>query len=157
MDINQFKQSLRTLFTEAVDGPPNPKETWFTSNEAGSGMLGTISKLTSEQASKKPNGAAHSIAEHAAHIAFSFRTGLQYASGDFSPVDWSKSWETGKLDQARWSAIQNEIRANWQKLLQFMDEKESFTDINSITGFCGTIAHTAYHLGAIRTMLPMFR
>jgi len=157
METELFKQALRTLFTEGVEGPPNPQETWFASNEAGSGMLGTLSTLSVEQASKKPSGLTHSIAEHAAHIAFAFRTGLQYASGDFSPVDWSKSWQAGKLDDARWTALQNEIRTSWQSLLRFMDEKESFTDINSITGFCGTIAHTAYHLGAIRTILPMVR
>ncbi len=40
-----LKIALRTLIIEAYVGPEDPRMTWFTDNEEGSGFIGTLARL----------------------------------------------------------------------------------------------------------------
>ena len=57
-----FQRALVDLVTEIGDGPPDPRSTWIVSNQAGSGLLGTLSKLDAAAASHVPAGCTRSAA-----------------------------------------------------------------------------------------------
>ena len=152
MNPQLLRSATATLLTEICDGPPDPKRTWVVSNEAGSGVLGTVAKLSVAQATHRPPGVTRCVAEHVAHLVFALRTSLRYAQGDMSPANWDSSWEIGKLDEAGWKSLQAALRQAHQDLLAWNVPDEAFGNFDVVCGYCGTVAHAAYHLGAIRQL-----
>ncbi|MBC7783237.1 MAG: DinB family protein [Burkholderiales bacterium] len=152
MDAKTFRTATATVLTEICDGPVDAKLTWVVSNTPGSGVLGTVSALNAEQAKHRPAGASHSVAEHVAHMVFALKLARQYAAGTIAPGDWDSSWNTGDLDDAAWAALQDALRAAYQDLLAFETPDETFDSFETVCGFCATVAHAAYHLGAIRQL-----
>jgi hypothetical protein len=152
MNAQLFRSAIATLLTEICDGPPDPKRTWVVTNEAGSGVLGTVAKLSLAQATHRPPGVTRCVAEHVAHMTFALRTSLRYAKGDRSPGDWDSSWEIGQLDEAGWKSLQAALRQACQDLLDWNVPAAAFDQFDVVCGYCGTAAHAAYHLGAIRQL-----
>jgi DinB superfamily len=157
MNPQLLRSATATLLTEICDGQPDPKRTWVVSNEAGSRVLGTVGKLSVQQATHRPPGVTRCVAEHVAHIVFALRTSLRYAQGDMSPADWDSSWEIGKLDEAGWKSLQEALRQAYQDLLAWNVPDEAFGNFDVVCGYCGTVAHAAYHLGAIRQLALLSR
>lgn len=155
MEIDLFKKALTSLLREAYIGPDDPKQTWFASNTEGSGILGTLARVSAKQAFQKSPGVSRSIAEHTSHLAFALRIALQYAKGNFASADWKMSWQPGEESEGRWAALQSELRIAYEALANFAQSEETWTEYNSIAGFMGQLAHGAYHLGAIRQLTQL--
>src|SRR5690349_19721648 len=69
LPTNVFTSAVANLFTEAYEGSGDPASTWFTDNEPGCAVLGTLDRLSAEQASVSfGQGASSTIASHAEHL-----------------------------------------------------------------------------------------
>lgn len=151
-----LRESIDVLLQEAYDGPADPSRTWFISTEPDCSVLGTVRHLTAAQAWHKPGGLAHSVAEHVAHILFSLNHAAKCASaGRELEADWNTSWYVGQPDPAQWLSLQRQLREAHLRLRMWVHADETFESRDNIARLVATIAHTAYHLGAIRQVAAL--
>jgi len=116
-----------------------------------SGVLPTLAGLTAEQASKSVDGHP-SIAAHARHTSFHLRVSKEWILGDHSRRDWKGSFLPSTVSDAEWRALQQELQRSRQELLEVLRSLDDDKFLSE--GAClGSIAHVAYHLGAIRQLM----
>lgn len=147
-----FKKAVLELLREAYVGPVDPGRTWFASNAAGAGVLGTLEQVGWDAAFRKPAGVSRPIAEHVSHLTFALETALRFAQGDMTQRDWKESWKAGEASAARWAELQAGLRTAYERLAGFAEKETRWEPYELVAGFMGQIAHGAYHLGAIRQL-----
>lgn len=153
MDKPAINAPAAALLFEIIDGPADQKPTWVVSTEPASGVLGTLARFSAEQASASPAPGRRSAAAHAAHLRFSLELAVRRLKGENPPADWDGSWEPGIVDDAGWRDLQGRIRAASAALRTVVQDGETW-DAMTFQGIIATVAHTAYHLGALRQLLP---
>jgi hypothetical protein len=67
----------------------------------------------------------------------------------FADATWDEAWKTSAVAEPEWQAIRNGLRDEVERWLKALGSPREATEIE-ITGMFGSIAHLAYHLGAIR-------
>jgi hypothetical protein len=153
MDKPPINAPAAELLFELIDGPADPKRTWVVSTEANSGVLGTLARLTAAQASTPPAPGRKTAAAHAAHLLFAIELATRRVRGEDPPADWDASWEPATVDDAAWRRLCDDLRQASVNLRTAILEGETWTAM-MLQGIVATVAHTAYHLGALRQMLP---
>jgi len=144
-----FKQ-LKSLLQEGVQGP---QQEWSYFTDPGSnGFLGTIDELNSKSASKTSGPNDNSVASHVWHLCFALNATSDWIRGIKTSHDWEESWQIQKVNDEEWSELQSKFRQEYEEFLH-MIETVDLSDETVIGGIVGTIAHVAYHLGAIRQKL----
>jgi hypothetical protein len=158
IDTAQLKTMLLGLVTEAYDGPADPRMTWFADNEAGSGLLGTLGKLSAAEASKPfVAGDTATAATHAGHLRFALNLANRALRGEdvHATADWKASWKYRSVDGAAWKELISGLRSEYKAFLAAIDEDLAWSDIMNLTGVFSQLAHGAWHLGAIRQGLGL--
>ena len=146
-DINAV---LTRLFSELVDGASDPNGA-FILNSGDVGLLGSLEKLSADDASRSVNDGA-TIAAHAQHVRYGLSLMNRWANegGDpFTDAKWDEAWKTSNVDATEWDNIRNGLREETHRWLQALSSPRDVTD-PELAGMIGSIAHLAYHLGAIR-------
>lgn len=141
--------SLLKVLDEALEGPRDPRFTWFTNNAPDSGVHGTLAELSAGEASRASGPGRKSVAAHAEHLRFSLDVGTRWARGERLRVDWAESWGVQTVDEAEWSALREAVRAEYAAFRRAVEERAEW-DPATVTGVAAAVAHTAYHLGAMR-------
>ena len=150
MQTHDISGSLTTLFAELVDGAPAGGGA-FVLNSGDAGFLKSIEKLSAADASRSVNGGA-TIAAHVQHVRYGLSLMNKWGKegGDpFSDAKWDEAWKVSAVDDAQW----NEIRRGMvTEAHQWLDVFRKPRDANALelTGMIASIAHLAYHMGAIR-------
>ena len=150
IDTHDISPSLTQLFSELVDGATSHGGA-FILNSGDAGLLGSLDKLTAAQASHSLDGGA-TIAAHAEHLYYGLSLMIRWASegGDpFSDATWEAAWKTKAVDEREWAAIRERLRDvahRWREALA-VPRNAARAELN---GMIGSIAHLAYHMGAIR-------
>jgi hypothetical protein len=145
-----LNESLSTLWTELIDGPPG--QVCYILNRGDRGLLGSLDGLTAEAASRVPAAGAASIAAHVDHVCYGLELLLRWIDGESNPwvdADWTASWRRGAVTDAEWTALRDRLRAQagrWRSALSTLDEVSQL----ELDGVVASVAHAAYHLGAIR-------
>jgi hypothetical protein len=67
----------------------------------------------------------------------------------FGTADWSTSWKKTTVSDEEWRTRRAELRAETSRWLVALRSPRDVQTIE-LNGMIGTIAHLAYHLGAIR-------
>lgn len=147
--INQtdFTKALSILFRETFEGMPLLEEQVYLDKDAG--IFATLGALDAARASREINGAT--IAAHSEHARFYIELLDRYLSGDMRLVDFKESWRVKTVSEDEW----DDLRANLSKTYRNTAEtfgKNTVWGLDAITVAMGIVAHTAYHLGAIRQM-----
>jgi hypothetical protein len=142
---------LRRLLLEAFEGPPGPW-TYFTDTTPGTGVFATIGALTADQASAPGGPGRSTIAGHVHHVCSSIVLSAQGLRGEQASRDRSMSWTVSTVDEAEWAALRARLRDEYQRLVVAVETRTQW-DEDSLGLAMGAIAHTAYHLGAIRQRL----
>lgn len=143
--------SIKTMVRETFEGPPVPvKGSWFTNSEPNSGIFGVLEGMTCEQASMSVHGTT--FAAQTDHIRYHmWGTNGILKNGKQPEMDWGKSWEIHSVDEQQWKRIQDGLRNEYFILLESIDTIEWNEQLaNEVLS---SLAHSAYHLGAIRQML----
>lgn len=150
MDLNALlADALRGLLTELAVGPPGKSA--YVLNPGDRGLLESLRALTAAQASARPQGRS-SIASHVHHLHFGFTLMNRRAGGEdpYKDANWSESWRHQQVDDAEWArllaALGDEIK-KWREATVSLE-----WDSVVLTGAIASIAHLAYHLGAIRQL-----
>ena len=139
------------MLREAFEGPPGPW-TYFTDTAPGTGVFGTIGALTASEASQEGGPGHTTIAGHVQHVRSSLTLSTRGLRGESASRDRSRSWTVSVVDEAAWVALRTGLRREYEGLLVAVETHAAW-DEDALGVAIGAIAHTAYHLGAIRQRL----
>lgn len=150
-------RALAEVFAEIVDGAPVPGDP-VVLNCGDVGLVRALAKLSAADASRSTDGGT-TIAAHAQHLRFGLSLLNRWAreGGDpFSDAKWDEAWKTSAVDDSEWAAIQAGLREEthgWLETLASLPPAST----RDLRWMIGSIAHLAYHLGAIRQIHKALR
>lgn len=142
--LDQMEELLRETFEGAKPG----EGTQYLDREGG--IRQTLAGLTAAQASRS-SGGHPSIAGHVRHMAFHLRVSYEWIRGDHSKRDWIGSFKPSEVSDAEWQALGHELERERRVFVEVMRGLPDAEVIENGAGM-GTIAHLAYHLGAVRQL-----
>jgi hypothetical protein len=150
LTMNTLHSSLSLLFAELTDGP-SPDAAYML-NSGDPGLLRSLDGLSAQAASRPSVPGAASIAAHVDHVCYGLDLMNRWADGEADPwssADWTASWGRITVTESEWAALRERLRETtrrWQNALQ-VPRTMSALELNAVIA---SIAHLAYHLGAIR-------
>lgn len=148
MNTREITQTMATLLSELVDGAPESGA--FMLNPGDAGLLGSLDGLSAQAASAASHGGA-TIAAHVEHLRYGLSLMNRWAGGEnpFADADWSQSWNTASVSEAEWARLRDGLRGEAHRWLSAVGTPRD-VELIELNGMLGSIAHLAYHLGAIR-------
>ena len=149
IENKDFTNNLFLLLKEFFE---SPLVTGAACLDQKTGLFDTLNELSAEQVSKRVQDAS-SIAAHCEHMRFYldiFLGGLQGKT--YGKIDWKQSWLVQSVNEGEWHALKEKLRAQYKELTQLL-ESFDFWDDYRVGDPMAILAHTAYHLGAIRQLL----
>ena len=141
---------LARLFAELVDGPPVAGEA-FMLNSGDAGLLRSLDKIAAADASRSVLDGA-TIAAHAQHVRYGLSLMNRWAAeggNPFADAKWDEAWKISTVDAPAWREIRDGLRDEIRRWLTVLQTPRA-VEVVEFTGMVGSIAHLAYHLGAIR-------
>jgi hypothetical protein len=149
-----FTSNLFTLLKETFEGPPPATASAYL--DQGGGLFQTVEGLTAEDASRAARAGAPTIAAHCEHARFYLDVLHKYMRGSDARADWGRSWRVQAVSAEEWEALKGELRAAYESLSGALRSTESWGD-RSVGAALAVVAHTAYHLGAVRQLVRMLK
>ena len=141
----QFTASVAYLLRETFEGSPEGQPSAYL--DRGIGFFSTIEDVSAEQASREYSGTT--IAAQTEHAKFYLDRLCEFINGRTERVNWEDSWLIETVNDEEWDALRSTVRRSYESLLRCLASVEDWTEDR--TGMAiGMVAHTAYHLGAIR-------
>jgi hypothetical protein len=140
--------ALARLFGELIDGASSGG---FVLNTGDIGLLRSLDALTAAEASRSVHDGA-TIAAHAQHVRYglSLMNAWAAAGGDpFADAKWDEAWKLSTVGEREWTEIRDGLRAEARRWLDVLAAPREVTNVE-LTGLMASVAHLAYHLGAIR-------
>ena len=150
MNTSDITPSLATLFSELVDGANN-RGGAFVLNSGDAGFVKSIQKLSATDASRSVHGGA-TIAAHVQHVRYGLSLMNRWAreGGDpFADATWEAAWKISGVNEAQWDEIRKGMASEAHTWLEVFRQPRDVSGVE-LSGMIGSIAHLAYHLGAIR-------
>ena len=144
---NAFTQSLLYLFRETFEGSPEGSPSAYL--DRGIGIFNTLDELTAEQVSREINGS--SIAAHTEHSKFYLDRLCEFLNGRTEQVNWEQSWLIEEVNEEEWTALRNAVRKSYEGAVGCFAKIEDWNETR-VGMAMGMLAHTSYHLGAVRQM-----
>jgi hypothetical protein len=157
MRTDDIAPTLEQLFAELTEGVPAGGGA-FVLNSGDTGLLASLDLLSAADASRSVHEGA-TIAAHTQHVryALSLMNAWAEEGGDpFSSARWDEAWKIREVDDAQWDGIRGGLRhevRRWRQALRTPREVQAI----EIAGMVGSIAHIAYHLGAMRQIAKEMR
>ncbi len=145
-----LRACLGTLAAELVDGPPAGEA--YMLNPGDAGLLASLARLPAAAASAPAPAGGASIAAHVDHIRFGFELMNRWGGGEADPwsgADWRASWRRTTVTEDDWRRLRGELEEQAQRWRATVQSPRELSDLE-LKGVMGSIAHLAYHLGAIR-------
>jgi hypothetical protein len=142
-------RSLEILFRELIEGPD--AKAAFMLNAEDSGLLGSLRRLSAAAASATRAGGA-SIAAHVDHVRYGLSLMNRWGRGEPNPwatADWTASWKRSTVNDQEWSELRQAVESEARAWLDTIRTPREYSGME-MNGVIGSVAHLAYHLGAIR-------
>ena len=126
--------------------------------DKGTSLFPTLAAVSAEEASARAGARNASPAAHVRHVILYLRVMEAHIRGEEVAVNWREIWEEdAPVSPAEWTALLAELRAEHAELLRFMNDPKTWEHEDALGGCIAIVAHTAYHLGAIRHGLLAIR
>jgi len=153
IEAEHFTKALFILLDETFDSVQG----YFL--DPGTSLFETLASITAEEASIPVGGQCATLAAQVKHVAFYLDVvDNSVRIPDYPRVDWSEIWRTvGRVTSDEWLAIQAELRQNYNRIINLINEASGWPGESEIAGAMAVIVHTAYHLGEIRQALCTLR
>jgi hypothetical protein len=151
MNTRDIARSLTTLLSELVDGAPRTGA--YMLNKGDPGLLQSLEKLDAAAASRV-HAAGASIAAHVDHVRYGLSLLNRWAAGEKNPwtqADWTASWRKTSVTESEWKQLRASLGEQARRWSDALSTPRDVAEIE-LNGILGSIAHIAYHLGAIRQM-----
>ena len=149
MRTTDISSVLTHLFSELVDGAAAGGA--FILNTGDIGLLRSLEKISAADASRSVNDGA-TIAAHAQHLRYGLSLMNQWAregGNPFANAKWDEAWNVSTVDDAGWDEIRTGLADEAHRWLEVLKTPRDISEVE-LTGVVGSVAHLAYHLGAIR-------
>jgi hypothetical protein len=148
MRTDTIAAPLARLFGELADGVSGGG---FVLNTGDIGLLRSLQGLSAADASRSVNDGA-TIAAHAQHVRYglSLMNAWAAAGGNpFADAKWDEAWKISTVGDAEWAEIRDGLGEEARRWIAVLKAPREVVDVE-ITGMMASVAHVAYHLGAIR-------
>jgi hypothetical protein len=142
-----FTLNFFDLFKETFEGTGGTSSHFI--DPKGGSLFETLERITAELASKKLAGS--SIAAHVAHTRYYLRILPEFMRDQNPKPDWLGSWQQAVVDALEWEALRFAFRTEYENVTQFLQGIQTWDD-EMIGGGLSMLAHSSYHLGAIRQL-----
>jgi hypothetical protein len=150
MKTTDVSPALGRLFAELIDGASTSSGA-FILNSGDAGLLRSLDKLSADDASRSVNDGA-TIAAHAQHVRYGLSLMNRWASdggNPFADAKWDEAWKTSGVNAPAWQQIRDGLRDEAHRWLEVLQSLRDVSDVE-LTGMIASVAHLAYHLGAVR-------
>jgi len=150
MRTTDISPVLSCLFSELADGATADGGA-FILNSGDGGLLRSLEKLSASEASRAVNDGA-TIAAHAEHLRYGLSLMNRWAAeggNPFADATWDDAWRISMVDAVAWNEIRSGLRNEAHRWLKVLQSTRDVADVE-LTGMVASVAHFAYHLGAIR-------
>lgn len=144
---------LPVIFQEVVLGSPDPAARTYLLNQGDHGLLEALEPLSAERASRTVDGGA-SIAAHVDHLRYGFEVLNGWANGTLrsrKALDWTASWRRVTVSEGEWRVLRDGLRREAEAWLEVLRRPRTVSEVEA-GWMAGSVAHVAYHLGAIRQL-----
>ena len=145
-----FLDNISYLLRETFEGSPEEQGSAYL--DRGVGVFATIEKISAETASRSIGENQASIAAHLEHARFYLIALVEFMNGRTEKVDWDKSWLIKTVNESEWNFLKENVKRDYKKTAEAFQVIENWNGDN-IGEAMAIVAHTAYHLGAIRQIL----
>jgi len=145
-----LNSSLAQLFAELTDGPASGEA--YMLNSGDPGLLRSLDGLSATAASKPAAPGSPSIAAHVDHLCFGLDLMNRWGDGETNPwsgADWTASWRRITVTDSEWAALRDRLRDATRRWRAVLERPREMSPVE-LNGVIGSLAHLAYHLGAIR-------
>lgn len=145
IEQDYFVKSLAYLLRETFEGSPEGQPSAYL--DRGIGVFPALEALSAAEVSRDFGGTT--IAAHTEHAKFYLDRICEFMKGRTEKVNWEQSWLIEQVNDEEWNALRSAVKKSYENVLQTFAEIETWNEDN-IGETIAIIAHTAYHLGAIR-------
>lgn len=119
--------------------------------DKGTSLGETLAHLGAGEASRPIIPGGTSVAAQVEHICFYMDVLLDYMQGQaVEGIDWQRSWNVRQLSPTEWEALRERLQSTYDRVRSQLESPAGWETEEQINGALGIVAHTAYHLGAIR-------
>ena len=149
MRTDELTKTMTRLFSELVDGAHPTGGVVLNTGDIG--LLRSLDKISAAEASERANDGA-TIAAHAQHLRFGLSLMNEWATNGGNPfanAKWDEAWKMSGVDDVQWQEIRSGLRGETERWLEILQTPREPAELE-LRGMLGSIAHLAYHLGAIR-------
>jgi hypothetical protein len=155
MHTAELSKTLTTLFSELVNGAA--PDGAYILNAGDEGLLRSLDKLSAKAASA-PTPTGSSVAAHVDHLRYGLSLMNRWSAGEnpFAGADWSTSWKKTMVSEDEWRTRRAELGTEATRWLGALGAPRDVREME-LNGIIGSIAHLAYHLGAIRQINSVAR
>jgi len=140
-----FVESIAYLLRETFEGSPEGQASAYL--DRGVGIFSTLGALSAEAVSKDFTGTT--IAAQTEHAKFYLDRICEFVNGRTERVNWEDSWLIETVNDTEWKALLESVRKSYENTLRCLAAVDEWSE-DRVGMAIGMIAHTAYHLGAIR-------
>jgi len=151
MNTEAFAPVLAPILRELYLGSPDRGTRTFVLNQGDAGLLGSLERISAAAASAAHGGGAP-IAAHVDHLRYGLSLLNRWASGAAPPwpaMDWGASWRIHAVTDAEWRALRDALKREADAWAAAVRAPREVTEVEA-GWIIGSVAHLAYHLGAIR-------
>jgi hypothetical protein len=150
MNTTAVKPVIAMLLSELVHGAPSTGA--YILNRGDPGMLRSLDGLSASAASTIVSGGS-SIAAHVDHVRYGISLMNRWAHGEnpWDSADWTASCSRVAVNEAEWAERRAQLRTEVERWLRAIPATRDVSE-TELAGMIGSVAHLAYHLGAIRQM-----
>jgi hypothetical protein len=145
--------ALAALLVELVDGPPGQEA--YMLNPGDPGLLRSLAPIpwTTAAAPAKDGGAP--IARHVDHVLYGLSLMNRWAAGEpnpFATADWATSWKRNVTSEAEWERLRGDLSDEAHRWIEAVESLGDAAPLDPVAfrGVIASVAHLAYHLGAVR-------
>ncbi len=121
--------------------------TQYIDSGKNSGLFSLINNLSAEEVSKNINGTT--IAAHVDHTRYHISLINESIKGNNPEQDWDKSWKIKNVNEDEWEQIKEKLVDEFNLLIENTNDEVN----NNQLEFMSSLAHSAYHFGALKQMV----
>ena len=150
-----FHGALSKLLIEIFEGPPGDEA--YILNPGDPGLLRQLESISAATASVSPAPGRPPIAAHVDHVHYGLALLNRYIAGEKNPwanSDWNASWKITSVTEEQWRTLLSKLRQASVAWREAAMKLQNWDDVTA-SGAISSVAHTAYHLGAIRQILAV--
>jgi hypothetical protein len=145
----RVRQAIEMLLRELLDGAPESGA--YVLNRGDRGLLASLDGLSAEGASIQPGGRP-SVASHVDHLRYGFSLLNRWAAGGdpWNDANYAASWTRQEVTDDQWASLRQALAAEAHAWAAECAAPRRAWDTEALLGAIGSVAHLAYHMGAIR-------